>query len=363
MLPEVSFIFGGISTECDSSISSLEHIISSYLTTPDAERPFSVKHLYHLSPEDCLVRTIQVPSALTSSDMRAYISDTGARRGRTLICALDEIQSRKEYVVNLLHGQFGEDGGVQTLAALLGLRGTFGDPYVASLTMNKYAMSSFVSSLLPNEVVKVPRTRLIKSQNMIDEMQIAKSLQGPIVVKPNSLGSSLFTDLFQDTALSEPEIVALLHAIFEYDSSALLQEFIPGSEYSCGCMIDSLGVTVLPVIKIETERRFFGRNEKCSGDLVRLKIVDCGDAISGRIKSIVSRIATSIDLYNFARFDFIVDDSAGIWFLECNYIPGLGRGNIFPTMLESHGMTVIELISFLLSKSSQFKRKDHRIRY
>ncbi|TIL86228.1 MAG: hypothetical protein E5Y73_27700 [Mesorhizobium sp.] len=127
-------------------------------------------------------------------------------------------------------------------------------------------------------------------------------------------------------------------------------------------MIDSLGVTVLPVIKIETERSFFGRNEKCSGDLVRLKIVDCGDIISKRIKSIVSSIATYVDLYNIARFDFRVDDSTEIWFLECNYIPGPGKGNIFPTMLESHGMTVIDLISFLLSKSRQFKRKDHLIR-
>ncbi|TIL86229.1 MAG: hypothetical protein E5Y73_27705 [Mesorhizobium sp.] len=119
--------------------------------------------------------------------------------------------------MNLWHGQFGEDGGVQTLAALLGLRGTLRDPHVASLTMNKYAMSSFVSSLLPNEIVKVPKTKIIKSQNMIDEMQIAKSQQGQIVVKPNSLGSSLFTECFHDPALSEADI-----------DSALLQEFIPG---------------------------------------------------------------------------------------------------------------------------------------
>ncbi|MER9793643.1 hypothetical protein NKJ02_21435 [Mesorhizobium sp. M0213] len=332
MPPEVSFIFGGISTESDSSISSLEHIISSYLAIPDAERPFSVKHIYYVSREDCLVRTIQLHSAFTISELRSYISDTGVRPGRTLLCALDEIQSRKEYVVNLLHGQFGEDGGVQTLAALLGLRGTFGDPYVASLTMNKYAMSSFVSSLLPNEVVKVPRTSLIKSQNVIDKMQIAKSLQGPIVVKPNSLGSSLFTDLFHDPAISEADIVALLRAILEYDSAALLQEFIHGSEYSCGCIINSLGVTVLPVVKIETERRFFGRNEKCSGDMVRLKIVDCGDVISNRIKSIVVRIAslltfiTSLDLISeltmprgFGFWNAIIFQGLGmvIFFQQC----------------------------------------------
>lgn len=43
---EVPFIFDG--TANDASVSSLIHIIASYLALPDAERPFSVRHLYHL---------------------------------------------------------------------------------------------------------------------------------------------------------------------------------------------------------------------------------------------------------------------------------------------------------------------------
>ncbi|TIX22335.1 MAG: D-alanine--D-alanine ligase, partial [Mesorhizobium sp.] len=124
----------------------------------------------------------------------------GRTTGSTLSKAFDTIGQRKEYVVNLLHGQFGEDGGVQTIAALSGLNGTFGDPQVASLTMNKYAMSSFVSSLLPTEVVRIPETKLVNSRNLDRAIQIAHSFQGPVVVKPNSLGLSLFTALFPDPA-------------------------------------------------------------------------------------------------------------------------------------------------------------------
>lgn len=361
----VSFMFGGISTEYDASISSLTHIISSYISLSHAERPFSVKHMYHVSRVDGLVRTIPFHNAFTIAELQAYVSDTTILPGRTLPITFDAIESRNEYIVNLLHGQFGEDGGVQTLAALSGLRGTFGDPHVASLTMNKFAMSLFVSSLLPTDVVRVPKTRLVKPQSVDDAIQFAKSIEGPVVVKPNSLGASLFTNLFHDPVASEADIRTLIRGIFEYDNTALVQEFIPGDEYSCGCLLSASDVVLLPVAKIETARDFFGHEEKHSSGLAIERIVDRQlDPLLDRLKLITRRIASSIDLYNMARFDFrITRDTSEIWFLECNYIPGLMKNSIFPKMLRHNGMTVIELISWIASHSRQHRRKTHFVSY
>ncbi|WP_254020257.1 D-alanine--D-alanine ligase family protein [Mesorhizobium escarrei] len=360
----VSFLFGGISTEYDSSISSLTHIISSYLTLSRAERPFSVKHMYHLSRVDGLVRTIPFHNAFTIAELQAHVSDIIILPGRSLPITFNTIESHNEYIVNLLHGQFGEDGGVQTLAALSGLKGTFGDPDVASLTMNKFAMSSFVSSLLPSDVMKVPKTRLVRPQGVDDAIRFAKSVDGSVVVKPNSLGASLFATRFHDPVASEIDIRNLLREIFKYDNTALLQEFIPGDEYSCGCLISSSDVVLLPVAKIETAQNFFGHEEKHSSGLVIERILDYeNDQLLGRLTSITRRIASSIDLYNMARFDFRISNDREIWFLECNYIPGLMKNSIFPKMLRHHGMTVIELISWIASHSRQYERKKHFIEY
>ncbi|ESY46348.1 hypothetical protein X744_29735 [Mesorhizobium sp. LNJC372A00] len=276
--------------------------------------------------------------------------------------AFDAIRERKEYVVNLLHGQFGEDGGVQTIAALSGLKGTFGDPQVASLTMNKYAMSSFVSSLLPPEVVRMPKTALINCRNLDGAIQIAHSFRGPVVVKPNSLGLSLFTALFPNPAGCEANIIDLIQTILKYDTAALLQEFIDGDEYSCGCIVGWCDVTPLPVAKIETESRFFGPIEKNDGNLVEKTIVDGKDIVSQRIKHITRKIASSIELLNFSRFDFRVDSDSNIFFLECNYIPGLAKGSIFEMVLQSHGMTVVELIASIASHSRPYTMKDHIVK-
>lgn len=360
---KVSFIFGGNSTEYDASISSLTHIIYTYLSISKEERPFSVKHLYHISRDDGLLRTIPLHSAFTVSELKDCMSAIGVFPGHRLPAILDTIASRNEYIVNLLHGQFGEDGGAQTLAALSGLRGTFGDPHVASLTMNKYAMASFVSSLLPADVVRVPKTMAIKPKYIDNAIQFTKSIQGPIVVKPNSLGSSLFTKVFHEPVTSEADIVALIKRIFNYDGTALLQEFISGDEYSCGCLVDASGVTPLPVVKIETDRHFFGHDEKHSRGLAVEKIVDGRDAISDRLKSITRIIASSMDLYNMARFDFRIAEKLEIYFLECNYIPGLMKNSIFPKMLNSNGMTVIDLISWIASNSNSFSNKNRCVVY
>lgn len=360
---EISFIFGGISTEHDGSITSFTNIISCYLALPDAERPFAVRHLYHVSRKDGLVRTIPFHNVFSIAELQACIDDTSALSGRTLLVTFDAIKSRDEYVVNLLHGQFGEDGGVQTLAAFSGVEGTFGDPHVASLTMNKYAMSSFISALLPTEIVRVPKTSVITPRNIDESVKIAKSFQCPIVVKPNSLGSSLFAKLFQDPARSETEIEALLRKIFAYDRAALLQEFIPGGEYTCGCIISSSGVVPLPIVKLEAEMQFCGRDQKYSDKIARKEMVNLDDAISKRLQSLTNTIASSIDLYNMARFDFRVCGESKIWFLECNYIPGVAKDSSFEKMLHHHGMTVIDLISWVAANSTVFKKPDHYVEY
>ncbi|WP_292627315.1 ATP-grasp domain-containing protein [Mesorhizobium sp.] len=360
---EVSFLFGGISTEYDGSVISLTNIVSSYLALHRTERPFSVRNLYHVSRNDGLVRRIAFHSAFTIGDLQAYLSDITTLSGRTLLETFGSVISRGEYVVNLLHGQFGEDGGAQTLAALLGLSGTFGDPHVASLTMNKYAMSSFVSSLFPNDEVRIPKTVLLTARNVDDWRKLASSIQGPIVIKPNSLGSSLFAELFREPARSEAEIDTLLRTIFTYDNSALIQEFIPGEEYTCGCIIRSSEVIPLPVVRIDADRQFCSRDQKYPGNLSEKSVVNLNSAASKSLQSAANVITSSIALYNMVRFDFRVTHDSQIWFLECNYIPSLGEDSSFVKMLNHYGMTVVELIPWIATNSAPLVKTDHYVNY
>ncbi|WP_080662398.1 D-alanine--D-alanine ligase family protein [Sinorhizobium meliloti] len=360
MHPSVSLIFGGRSSEYEASVSSCLNIISSYIAIPIGDRPFPIKHIYHVRPNDGRVSTTQFKTTLDAHELMTYISEVCLIAGDKLYETFDIIASREEeYIVNLLHGQFGEDGGVQTLAALSGLNGTFGDPYVASLAINKFAMSSFVAALLSADIVRVPKTYLIKPQQMHDAIRISSSFRLPIVVKPNSLGSSQFTALFQDALASKEKIVHLLASIFEYDSSALLQEFIPGSEYSCGCLVSSSDVIALPVMRIEGPPNHFAAHEKCN--FAAPKSLDQDDAIGKIVASISTIIASAVGIRTISRFNFRVTDRYEVYFLGCDYIPALGIDSIFNKMLHHYGMTVIDLVSFMALNSKTYARKAHLI--
>ncbi|WP_320217621.1 D-alanine--D-alanine ligase [Mesorhizobium australafricanum] len=331
------------------------------MSTEEADRPFSVMNLYHVSREDGLVRKIRFHNAFTIAELQAHLSGSASTHGRTIPATFDAIEPNEEYLVNLLHGEFGEDGGVQTIAALSGLRGTFGDPRVASLTMNKYAMSAFVSSLLPREIVSVPHTILVNPQNAYDAVRTAMSLHGQIVIKPNSLGSSLFAKLFKCPQSAEQEMHTLLESIFTYDLSAVIQEFIPGDEYTCGCIIGSSGLVMLPVVKVDAPNQFYGSEQKSSTGKTNRYAISDGDDISIGIKSVASAIASSLNLCNMARFDFRFSNDQKVYFLECNYIPGLSRNGSFETMLTHFGMNVVDLISWVASNSIPFKNRRHYI--
>ncbi|WP_192244570.1 D-alanine--D-alanine ligase [Mesorhizobium silamurunense] len=374
---EISFLFGGISSEYDASISSLTHIISSFLVVPHEQRPFSVKNMYHISRDDGLVRTIPFHSAFTIAELQTYISGPSKIPGRALLSFFDE--SYNEYIVNLLTGQFGEDGGVQTIAYLSGIEGTFGDPQTASLTMNKYAMSSFVSSILTDEVVRVPDTEIVNYRNFSRLRDISRSLRFPIVIKPNSLGSSLFATLVHESSAAYAEIFRTVGNILEYDSTALLQQFVPGDEYSCGCrtallqqfvpgdeyscgcVVTSRGVSILPVAKIDTNGNFFGYDEKSDDNLSEINIIDIDNPISKRIKEITRSIVFAVGISNMARLDFRVDSNLEVWFLECNSIPYLGENGLYARMLRESNMSILDLISIISSKSKSFVRKPHMI--
>ncbi|WP_352757450.1 hypothetical protein [Mesorhizobium sp. M0482] len=79
------------------------------------------------------------------------------------------------------------------------------------------------------------------------------------------------------------------------------------------------------VVQIDARRRFFGRTEKYFSNTAKLKIVDQDKVVSQRIKFISRIIASSIGPYNIALFDFRVMGGSEVWFLECNYIPGMGK--------------------------------------
>lgn len=270
--------------------------------------------------------------------------------------AFKKIIDSGAYVLNLLHGRYGEDGHMQGLAGMLGISGSFGSVLPACLAMSKVHMSHYVSSAHP--LLKQPLSLTIRDVESDTAMKRIRDIFGSedVVVKPNSLGASLFTEKYSLCAVEDAELIADLAKLFEYDSIAVVQQFIPGTEYSIGCIQQGPQTIALPAVRIDTTRGFFGHREKHRVGCASETVVTEDNDLTTYLKKIAIDIFEGLQFSHMCRFDFIVTNDSKVYFLEANPIPGLMRNSIFPKMLSAASWSIEELI--IQFQKNQFYRQE-----
>ncbi|ACC76553.1 D-alanine--D-alanine ligase [Paraburkholderia caribensis] len=330
----ISIAFGGKSTEHRASLESFRHVIGEIHNDDSVE----IEDIYYVDVEG----RVAVTPFQAGLPVDSYVRD---REYMPYWAALGRMVNAGTFVLNLLYGNFGEDGKIQGAAAIASVPGSFGPVLAASLAMSKYHMNQYIASAHP--VVQIPDTLLLRECDLPEaSTRIFDRFHGmEIVVKPNSLGASLFTNRY----LVDPECIESIKTnlaeIFEYDANALVQRYVSGTEYSIGCLQKNETVMVLPAVRIETEGAFFGHEEKHrSGKANEIIIMEESPVVKS-LGDLSIEIFKSVDFRNMCRFDFIVSPEEAIFFLEANTIPGLMRNSIFPKMLAASDITLGEAIS------------------
>ncbi|NCN06457.1 MAG: ATP-grasp domain-containing protein [Candidatus Pacebacteria bacterium] len=347
-------VFGGVSSEHDASKKSFEHVLSR-LTEKKITQTFAAIEIAYVTREGKVVRTtyqtgIEVTECVRS---KKYISLSDL--------VIDLVQPNI-FVFSLLHGQHGEDGCLQGLAKFLGISGSFGSILSASLAMSKLHSNIFVAGL--GSEAKIPKTTSITSNSEIAKAIETWQLGERVVVKPSSLGASILTELVT-IGKDNKKISDLIKKILRYDTAVLMQEFISGEEYSCGCLEEKGKILALPLIKVITDKQFFGHAEKhVLGKNEELVISsDDENETETRIRQLSQQLFRAIGLRHMARFDFRVNDWGEIFFLEVNPLPGMMENSIFPKMLRAANKNVEDVILLSFDAISHDEQKVTDFRY
>ncbi|WP_407973190.1 D-alanine--D-alanine ligase (plasmid) [Burkholderia pyrrocinia] len=344
----ISIIFGGKSPEYSASLESFRHVRE----VMQSSREFDIDYVYYVNRENKVAIVPHRPGdAVDDYPRRADVMPYWL--------ALAQMTARQTFVLNLLHGNYGEDGCIQGAASMMSIPGTFGPVLPASLAMSKYHMSRYVAEAHPR--ARMPRTLILSDGDLeVADRKIAEAFsEGDIVVKPNSLGASLFTHRYAMRREVGDAVRDNLAEILEYDRHALVQEYIAGDEYSVGCFQENDAVTVLPVVKIETEEGFFGHAQKHQHGKVREAVVLNDNEITRTLKKLSVDIFRGVGFKNMCRFDFIVSRDEGIVFLEANPIPGLMKNSIFPKMLAAVDLNLVDMVrQFRKNYFSEKNRKS-----
>lgn len=332
-MKNISIIYGGRSTEHDASIKSYENIMENI----DLNK-FIVKNIIYVDRKG-----------------KIFCNNEQVPFGKLVEVFLEE----NTFILNLLHGNEGEDGSWSGLADILDLKGSFESVNTSSILMNKQQQSDIIKSRC-SDILKVPHTILCSFNDEKEEfVKKLKNIKTKfVVVKPSNMGASHLTEKIKKDDVES--IKRLLEKIYEYDNNALIQEYIQAEEYTCGVVRKENEPYALEVINVHTGEMFLGHKEKHSKGLTEVLFIN--NELTNKIKEISIELFNIFGVIGMCRFDFLVNNN-GIYFLEGNLIPGFSKGSAFPRMLKESGITMNIFLEELIKSFENKKERNKYLKY
>lgn len=186
---------------------------------------------------------------------------------------------------------------------------------------------------------KIPLTHFIGEGEELPELS---ELDFPFIVKPNHGGSSIATSKVKN----ETEL-RKAHKMISQDDT-VIQEYIPGREFTVGAYRDKKWYHILPIIEIVTIEKwaFFDFSEKYETDGSNEVFLEGEETLQKNLTELSKKIATVLHCTWVVRIDYRYD-GADIYFLEVNTIPGFTTGSLVPKMWKKARKTEKEFIDML----------------
>lgn len=242
-----------------------------------------------------------------------------------------------------MHGKYGEDGTIQGMLDLAGVKYTGSGVLASSIAMNK----TMFRKLMVSENLPIPK--FIQINKNYDIKEIAKKLgKFPYFIKPvgggSSVGASIANNLF--------ELKKSLDLALKYDKDVLVDEYIKGQEVTCA-IIDDKKLIALPVIEIKSFKgKFFDYESKYkesgSEEIVPAKI---SKNLTKKIQDLSIQVFEVLGCSDFGRVDFILKDNREPIILEINTIPGLTRMSLLPKAAKAAGISYSKLLDIIINNA------------
>lgn len=258
-----------------------------------------------------------------------------------------------------LHGEYGEDGGVQSALRAAGIPFTGSTSLPSALAMHKV----LAGHALQRAGLRVPESYEInKSDWRKKPQEVLKSIYNrfgnKIVVKPTNRGSSVgvsITDIVKNNL--EPLQAAVEYA-FASSRHVVAQQYIKGREVTCG-VLDILGHTeaLLPTEIITVGKPFFDYEAKYGGGTKEVTPPEnMSLALIKKIEHTALIAHRALGLNGVTRTDMIVAPGNLIYLLEVNSLPGFTEESFIPQQAAACGLSMSKLLDLLITDALRQKQ-------
>lgn len=245
-----------------------------------------------------------------------------------------------DYAYITIHGTPGEDGILQGYFDLLGIPYSTCDVHSSSLTFNKW----FCSNYLRNFGIKMAKAIILKEGNPVKADEILEKLGLPVFVKPNAGGSSFGITKVK----TKEELLPAIEKAWQESSEALIEEFVEGTEYTCGLVKTDEKELIFPVTEVLPKNEFFDYEAKYTpGATEEITPARLPENLFKKCQQISSEVYDLCRCSGIVRVDFILKNNE-FYFLEVNTTPGMTETSFIPQQINAMGFTLNEILTMII---------------
>lgn len=245
-----------------------------------------------------------------------------------------------------MHGTPGEDGKLQGYFDTLKIPYTSCDAATSAITFNK----RYTVAVARMAGIGVANSLHLFSHSPLTGAEVLTKVKLPVFVKPNNGGSSIGMSKVDKAE----ELDAALAKAFKEDDQVLVEEMIPGREFTVGVFKSKGEIIVLPLteVKAHSDKAFFDFEAKYQGKSTETTPAEVDEATANKVREAAKKIYAVFNCRGVVRIDFIYNEAEGRpYMLEVNTIPGQSEASIVPQQVKAMGWNLKEFYSKLVEEA------------
>lgn len=282
--------------------------------------------------------------ALRAAGLSAELRDADV----TLLPTLRE--DPPDAVVIALHGATGEDGSLRGVLDLCGVPYVGCDARAARLAWDKPTAKSMLrdAGIPTPEWVALPHDRFSELGAVAVLERITERLGLPLMVKPAQGGSGLGAAVVREAEA----LPAAMVGCFAYDSTALVERYVPGTNLAVSVVDVGSGPEALPPVEIVPRNGVYDYAARYTAGLTTWHApARLEDSTLEKVTATALAAHAALGLRDLSRVDLIVDAEGMPQVLGVNVSPGMTETSLLPLAVQAGGLDFGKLLATLVGRA------------
>lgn len=248
-----------------------------------------------------------------------------------------------EYAYNTLHGKYGEDGCVQGVLEILGIKYTGCKVKSSAICMDK----EMTKNLLKNSGLNIIKSVCIRYDEKLDIEKAVEGLNFPLMVKPSAEGSSIGMSKVDNIE----ELKEALQVAQKSDKKILLEEYLQGVSITVGVLedVEKNETFATPILEFRTKTLWYDFEAKYTEGMTEFILpAQLDEKLTKEIQKMAVDAHKACDCTGVSRVDFLVYNNIP-YVLEINTNPGMTDLSDLPAQAKAMGINYDNLVQLVLN--------------